>query len=114
MMKIIMVERQPPPHFHAATPAKHPRNGPSIVNSSRLMTQVGVGDFPPEGPNRACRNEERLFPNSQISAVPVRYISRTALSNFQPAERNLFLQAGCGNNDATVSSFAAFIHNLID
>jgi hypothetical protein len=31
MMKITIVDKQPPPHFHAAAPAKHPRRGPSIV-----------------------------------------------------------------------------------
>jgi NAD(P)-dependent dehydrogenase (short-subunit alcohol dehydrogenase family) len=45
------------------------------------------------------------------NAVPVRYISRPALSNFQTAESNLILFAGCGNNDATVSSPSEFILN---
>ena len=78
IMKMTMVERQPPPHFHAATPARHPRKGPSIVNSSLAIFAV-------------------------MKAVPVRYISRPALSNFKPPKSNLILFAGYGNSDATVS-----------
>jgi hypothetical protein len=87
MMKMIMVERQPPPHFHAAAPARHPRKGPSICKFLR-------GNF------------------AVMKAVPVRYISYPALSNFQTAESDLIVFAGCGNSNATVSSLSEFILNF--
>jgi hypothetical protein len=37
MMKIMIVDKQPPPHFQAAAPARHPRNGPSMFSPHWIL-----------------------------------------------------------------------------
>jgi hypothetical protein len=91
-MKMTIVERQPPPHFQAATPARHPRKGPSII---KLL----------------------LCNFAAMTDVPVSYISPPALSNFQLAESDSNVFVRDGNSDATgggigVCCLVAVIINL--
>jgi len=43
MMKMTIIDRHPPPHFQAAAPARHPRNGPSMLHLEKVWSSPSLG-----------------------------------------------------------------------
>ena len=66
MIKTRMVEMQPPPNFHAAAPARSPRNGPSISFSFASLGLTWNND-----PSAAVRAGDPLSPRglTQLDAA---------------------------------------------
>jgi hypothetical protein len=86
IMKMTMVERQPPPHFQAAAPARHPRKGPSIVQLPPAHDRDALAEPLEAFPTSLQPKRFRLHPNRTILYRSVRVDSkRDAIKGF--AER---------------------------
>jgi plasmid stabilization system protein ParE len=59
MMKIMMVERQPPPHFQAAAPAWHPRNPDCPFVADEFQGAVASPDFGARFAAFVCSSNEQ-------------------------------------------------------